>query len=390
MFCRSTRSWARPPSPVAPGPLESDEDLVLSPHRRPPQLHVAVGRHAVGPPVLDRDRRDAAVHEDAVGLTHEERAELAPGLPDVERRLARVRAHAEEVELELGLQLAPTRRKPTLDAEAALAHARPEVAVLAELVRKRRQLRRPLDVEPVRVDLVEVVDRVELGEAVDLHSRPGLRWNRGRLTELALGRHLALDHHRRRRGRRGGCQLRAMQSEVGGGRDALADGDAARETGREARDFRGDVIGARRDPPDSVRPRLVRDRRLAKSRRQIPGGDRRSGHRGARRVGDASLDPLARLGGCPRREQQQKNPHRQYAVEASSPPIHKGSFRRRLDPQQEARFLEGLHHTERRGRVIRPLFSRGAASRRGRGGRLSAPGRRPRPEPGTPRRRPRD
>ena len=301
-------------------PLEGDEELVLAPQGRPPELHVAQGRVAAGTPVLERDRGDAAVHEDRAGLSYEKRAELAPGMPEVEIRVPRVGVDAEEVELELRPDLAPARRNPPVDAETSRSHARPEVAVFAELVRKRRQFRRALDVEPIRVDLVEVVNGVRLRVPVDFHPRTRRLGDRGRGALLALRRHLDLDV----RGRRSG----GTQSEVGHGPRAVSDGDAAREPGREMRDFRRDVVRARRQRADVVRARRVRDRRLPKARRQIPGGDRGPGHDGTRPVDDAPFDRSAvRLSGRASREQQQ-NPHRNHPPERSSSRFHIGSFRR--------------------------------------------------------------
>src|SRR5262249_8420133 len=52
-----------------------------------------------------------------------------------------------------------------------LPRAEPRVAVLAELVVEGRQLGGPVDIEPVGIVLLEVVDRVGLREAEDLEPR---------------------------------------------------------------------------------------------------------------------------------------------------------------------------------------------------------------------------
>ena len=122
--------------------------------RRPAHLHVAEEHHAVRAPVLDRVREDVDVHERAPGLAGAELAQLAPGVAQAERGLPGVDAGAEELELEDRLDLADVGRDEALHAEAALADAGEEVAVLAELVLERRQLGRPHHVEPVRVVLL--------------------------------------------------------------------------------------------------------------------------------------------------------------------------------------------------------------------------------------------
>ena len=77
-----------------------------------------------------------------------------------------------------------------LTPQAALPHAGVEVAVLAELIRERRQLGRPQHVEPVGVVLLGLVPHVEHGEAVDVEprlrfrlpprlARPRVRWRGG-------------------------------------------------------------------------------------------------------------------------------------------------------------------------------------------------------------------
>ena len=92
-------------------------------------------------------------------------------MPQTEGGLPFVDARAEQLELEGGLDLAEVGGKVGADPEPALPHAGERVVVFAELVLEPRQPRDPQRVEPVRVDLLEVVADVEHGEAVDLHAR---------------------------------------------------------------------------------------------------------------------------------------------------------------------------------------------------------------------------
>ena len=98
-----------------------------------------------------------------------------------ERRLAGVHAGAEQLELEGGAEGAQSRRCRRPDPEPALPDAGKGTVILAELVLERRQLRHAQGVEPVRVDLREVVPHVQHREAVDLHAGAryrlhGYRW----------------------------------------------------------------------------------------------------------------------------------------------------------------------------------------------------------------------
>ena len=106
-------------------------------------------------------------------LARPERAELAVGVAQPEGRLPGVVAGAHELELERRLQLAHRGRRRRPHAEARLPHPGEVAVVLAELVLVGRQLRGAQRVEPVGVDLLEVVADVQHGEAVDLHA--GLR-----------------------------------------------------------------------------------------------------------------------------------------------------------------------------------------------------------------------
>ncbi len=97
--------------------------------------------------------------------------ELAVGMAQADRRLARIDARAEEFELEGGLEIAETRGRAGLHTEASLPDAGEPVPVRAELVLERGQLGRPHHVEPVRVVLIDLVTHVEHGETVDVHGR---------------------------------------------------------------------------------------------------------------------------------------------------------------------------------------------------------------------------
>ena len=131
-------------------------------------LRVPEEEHAVRPPVVDDVREHVDVHELAVRLAGADLLPLPPGVTETNRREARVPADAEHVELELTLDVAVRGRQLALDTEPALARAQIEAPVLAELLLEGRQLRRAIDVIPVRVVLLEVGDRVSLAEAVDL------------------------------------------------------------------------------------------------------------------------------------------------------------------------------------------------------------------------------
>ena len=67
-------------------------------------------------------------------LARPEMSELAPGMPQPKRRLARVHADAEQLELEDGLQFPILGRRIRLDTESALPDAFEPAMVLAELV----------------------------------------------------------------------------------------------------------------------------------------------------------------------------------------------------------------------------------------------------------------
>ncbi len=214
-------------------------------------------------------------------------------MPEVEIRVTRVGVDAEEVELELRLDLAQARRKPRVDAETGGTHARPEVAVLAELVRKRRQLRRALDVEPIRVDLVEVVDGVPLRVPVDFHPGPPRRRDRGCGALLAPRRHLDLTF-RRRRPRRS----RAAEREVGDGHGAGSNSHAARQTRAEPGRLGGDVVDAGRKPLNRVAAVPARQGGRPKTGGQVAHGENGPGHRRSRAVDDSAGDGSG-TGLCP-------------------------------------------------------------------------------------------
>ena len=153
------------------GPLERDEEFVVPLHRHPADLNVAEERHAGRAPVLDRVREDVRVHERAPRLARADLAELAPGVPETDRRLPGVeptpKSSNSKIVLttpsEVGIQpFTPSRLCLTL---AQVTPSSPYWFGVG------LDLRRPEDVEPVRVHLLEVVAEVGLREAVDLPAR---------------------------------------------------------------------------------------------------------------------------------------------------------------------------------------------------------------------------
>src|SRR5262249_42786736 len=126
------------------------------------ELDVAEEHHAVRSPVLDRVREHVRIHEQTPRLPAADAVPDAVEVAQTEHRLPRLLADAEQLELELRLDEARISRRLRGHAEAALAHALEEAVALAELVRKRGQLRRPQHVLPDRItDLAEVVTEVE-------------------------------------------------------------------------------------------------------------------------------------------------------------------------------------------------------------------------------------
>ena len=115
-------------------PLDREGEARVALDGHPAHLHVAEEHHARRSPVLDRVREHVDVHERAPVLPGAEGAQLAVGVPQPERRLAGVDARAEQLELELRLQLAELGRRRRPHAEPALAHAGERAAVLAELL----------------------------------------------------------------------------------------------------------------------------------------------------------------------------------------------------------------------------------------------------------------
>ena len=91
--------------------------------------------------------------------------ELAVGVPQPEGRLALVHAGAEQLELEGRLQLAERGGRRRRARRGGSAARRRTCCGLAELVLERRQLRDPHRVEPVRVDLLEVVARCRASQS---------------------------------------------------------------------------------------------------------------------------------------------------------------------------------------------------------------------------------
>src|SRR5262249_9432408 len=141
------------------GTLEGDEEFaVVFLDGHPAELHVAEPDQAVGSPVLQLIRKHVGVHERAPVLTRAEMSQLAPGMAQPERRLARIDANAEQLELENRFQFSILGRRIRLDTESALTNALPEVTVLSELFIERWQLGWPHGVEPIGVVLFEIKD----------------------------------------------------------------------------------------------------------------------------------------------------------------------------------------------------------------------------------------
>ena len=153
--------------------LERDHERVVRvADRRPADLDVAVPGQAGRAPVLERVREGVGIRERAPGTGP---APNCPSSPQAWRRRNVVcpssDAGAEQLELEDRLQLAEIGRRRRLEAETALPHAGERAVVVAELILERRQLRQPQRVEPVGIDLGEVVPDVEHREAVDVEGR---------------------------------------------------------------------------------------------------------------------------------------------------------------------------------------------------------------------------
>ena len=134
-------------------PLEREGDCavaVIVPAARRPD--VAEEQHPVRSPVIEDVREDVEIHERALELARRRPAPIAVRVPQTNRRLARIDADAEHVEVEHALDVAVVVGMSPFDAEAALARARPRSG------RSRRtrpandgSLRRPVDVEPVGI-----------------------------------------------------------------------------------------------------------------------------------------------------------------------------------------------------------------------------------------------
>jgi hypothetical protein len=88
-------------------------------------------------------------------------------MAQAERGLSFVHAGAKQLELEDGGEFAEIGRRRRPEAQAALPHTRERAVVLTELVLKLRQPGYPQGVEPIGVDLREVVADVEHREPVN-------------------------------------------------------------------------------------------------------------------------------------------------------------------------------------------------------------------------------
>ena len=176
--CRPARRGPRrsPDRRSRPDARGRGSTRVLALNRHPAHLDVAEEHHPGRPPVLERVREHVRIHERAPRLPGAERAELAVGMAKPKRRLALVHAGAEQLELEGGLQVADRRSGSTSARRGGFA-ARPRTCcgLRPNSSSNGRQPGDAQRVEPVRVDLLEVVADVEHRKPVDLEARLGLR-----------------------------------------------------------------------------------------------------------------------------------------------------------------------------------------------------------------------
>ncbi len=146
---------------IVRGLLDRDREIaVLGAVGRPAELGIAQIHHPRGPPIVDDVRENVAIHEHAVGLTREQLAPFAIGMAQADRRLARIDAGAEHVELEYERDVAPAAagRDVALDSEPALLRGEEGLAVAAEQAIDCRNLRRTKRVVPRRIDAVRIID----------------------------------------------------------------------------------------------------------------------------------------------------------------------------------------------------------------------------------------
>src|SRR5262245_61338720 len=149
-------------------PLQGQRDARVSLNGHPSHLHVPEKHHSVRSPIFDGVGKDIDVHEGAPGLTGSELAKFSIGMPQPERGLSCVFARSEEFKLEDRLQRPETRWDFRSSSESRLPDTEVGITVGTELVCFGRKLYGSHDVEPVRVDLLEVVTCVHHGETVEL------------------------------------------------------------------------------------------------------------------------------------------------------------------------------------------------------------------------------
>src|SRR6185369_6111529 len=101
-------------------------------------------------------------------------------MPQAERGLSGICSGTEQLKLENGLEFAILGGNVAREAQAALPHAGVPVPVFAELVLEGGQLAGAHYVEPVWIYLLEIIARVQHGEAGNVQAR--LLCGSGRIT----------------------------------------------------------------------------------------------------------------------------------------------------------------------------------------------------------------
>ena len=139
-------------------------------------LRRAHGHHPGRAPIIEDIGEETAIHEQAVRLPGQHRAPSAIGMTKPEGRLARVDAGPIQVELEFRLVRFPGNLAVGLHTQPRLTHAEDGLAVAAELPFGGRDLRRAQRRVPIGIDAVEILNHVELPEAIDLED-DGRLWD---------------------------------------------------------------------------------------------------------------------------------------------------------------------------------------------------------------------